>query len=280
VLQKSRTKVFCLCRNQVETALGSGVGMIKCQAVMRTALAWLVCCIGCAQTPEPQFDAASIKPSGPIQPGHFVGCKGGPGTDDPGRFTCGFTDLSGLIEDAYDIPYYRLSATNRLPETRFHLIATIPSGTSKEQFQRMMQNLLAERFKLEVHRESRETQMFRMVVGAGGPKLKPYVEGEPANVEDEKSLRTRTPGFYYHVQGKTMADFARLVSVQLGKPVTDATGLNGKYDFDLWWTFDEPPSDGPTMLSAIQSAGLKLESYKGQVEFVVVDHAEKMPAEN
>jgi uncharacterized protein (TIGR03435 family) len=250
---------------------------------MRAALALLVCCGGFAQTAGPQFDVASIKPSGPIENGHFVGYRGGPGTEDPGRYTCTYCDLGMLVESAYEIPYYRLSSTNRLPETRFHVVATVPEGSTPEQFHQMLRNLLADRFQLAVHRETREMETLRLVVAASGLKLKPYVEGEPAIIEDEKSFRTRAPGFYYRVQGRTMRDFADLMSGQLGKPVTDATGLNGKYDFDVWWSVDldtRSTTDAPTPEAAIRSLGLKLEPRKGPVEFIIVDHAEKMPSEN
>jgi uncharacterized protein (TIGR03435 family) len=188
-----------------------------------------------------------------------------------------------VITEAYGVPYYRLSGQNKLPATRFLIIATIPEGATREQFHQMLQNLLAERFKLSVHHETREMETLRLVVAAGGSKLKPDVEGEPAVVEDEKSLRNRAPGVYYRVQGRTMADFVDLMSGQLGKPVVDATGLTGKYDFDVWWSVDldtQSATGAPTPEAAIRSLGLKIEPRKEPVEFLVVDHAEKTPTEN
>jgi len=255
---------------------------------LRTVLVPLAFCAGLlGQTAGLVFDAASIKPSPPLDGSHgpiYVGSKGGPGTDDPGRYTCTFCDLSGLLSTAYDVPEYRLFSTDRLPADRFHVVATIPAGTTKEQFRLMLRNLLAERFKVTVHRESREMQVFLLSVAAGGPKLQAHVEAAPLPVEDQR--RNRTPGFYYKIQGKTMADFARVVEGQLRKPVTDATGLTGLYDFDVWWTFDElnpdasGTTDAPTLRSTIQSLGLKLESRKAPLDVVVVDHAEKLRTEN
>jgi uncharacterized protein (TIGR03435 family) len=150
----------------------------------------------------------------------------------------------------------------------------------------MLQNLLAERFKLTVHRESRELQTFRLVVAPGGPKLKAHIEGSPLGIDDGSSIKNRMPGFYYKIQGKTVADFAKVVEGQLRKPVTDATGLNATYDFDIWWGPDDldanprATTDAPTIRSAIQSLGLKLESGKAALEVVVVDHVEKLPIEN
>jgi uncharacterized protein (TIGR03435 family) len=98
--------------------------------------------------------------------------------------------------------------------------------------------------------------------------------------------RNRAPGYYYQLQGRTVGDFAKLVEGQLRRPVTDATGLNGKYDFDVWWTTDDlnadaqAPTDAPTLRSVIQSLGLKLESRKESVEVVVVDRVERLPTEN
>jgi uncharacterized protein (TIGR03435 family) len=239
------------------------------------------CLLG--QTAGPSFDAASIKISPPLDSSRgpiYVGWKGGPGTDDPGRYTCTFCDVASLVSQAYDVPEYRLVSPNRLPQERFHVIATIPRGTTGQQFRLMLQSLLAERFQLLAHREPREMQAFRLVVAPGGPHLKTYVEGEAAPSAGKTG--NRQPGVYYRVQGKTIAEFARLVEGQLHRPVTDATGLGGKYDFDLFWSedLDADPSDRPTMRSAIQSVGLKLESVKAPLDVVVIDRVEKLPVEN
>lgn len=164
-------------------------------------------------------------------------------------------------------------------------MATIPAGTTREQFQRMLRNLLAERFKLSLHRESREMQMFRLVVAAGGPALKADVDGAPPAAEKSKG-GNGAPRISYRVQGKTVADFSKLVEGQLRRPVTDATGLSGKYDFDIWWSPDDlnpdasATSDAPTLRSAIESLGLKLEMSKEPLEVVVIDHVERVPTEN
>jgi uncharacterized protein (TIGR03435 family) len=257
---------------------------------LRAAPVAMALCAGfCAYASELVFDAASIKPSppmdtrsGPIYPGP----KGGPGTEDPGRYWCNFCGVSELVSQAYDVPEYRIFSANRLPADRFHIVATIATETTREHFRVMLQNLLKDRFKLTVHRESREMQMFRLVVSSGGPKLKVHVEGAQSRVEDKNETRNRAPGVYYKVQAKTMADFTKVVEGQLRKPVTDGTGLEEKYDFDIWWTAnnqdaDAPAgTDSPTIYSAIRSLGLRLESRKGQIEVVVIDRVEKLPTEN
>lgn len=192
---------------------------------LRIAGLLFVACVAVAQSKEPEFEAASIKPSGPIENdgrSRFVGWKGGPGTDDPSRYTCTYCNVFMLIEDAYEIPYYRLANAGQWPDTRYHVIAAIPEGTTKAQFHRMLQNLLADRFKLAVHRETREMQTFRLLVADGGLKAKQYVEGEPRREPD-----LHEPGIYYKEQGRTMAEFAEFVAGYLAKPVIDATGLDG-----------------------------------------------------
>lgn len=256
---------------------------------MRFALLPAVVC-GCllAQSSGPAFDAASIKISPPLESTRgpiYFGAKGGPGTDDPVRYSCSFCTVGGLISEAFNVPDFRMSSASRLPDERFHVLATMPAETTREAFRLMLQNLLAERFKLTVHHESRDMQAFLLVVASGGPTLKTHVEGEPPPPPPDPK-KPRAPGFYYRVQGKTMADFAQLVEGQLRRPVSDATGLSGKFDFDVWWTMDDlsadaaAPPDAPTLRSAIQSLGLKLESQKGPVDVVVVDHVEKLPAAN
>jgi uncharacterized protein (TIGR03435 family) len=256
---------------------------------MRTVLALLalsICLL--AQTAGPSFDGASIKISPPLDSSSgpvYFGEKGGPETDDPGRYTCNFCSIGGLVSQAYDVPEYRLASANRLPREQFHVIATIPRGTTREQFRLMLQNLLAERFKLVAHREPREMQTFRLVVAPGGPTLKAHVEGEAPPPAANTNPANRVPGVYYRVQGKTIAEFAKLVEAQLQRRVTDATGLGGKYDFDLWWSEDldadpSAPADRPTIRSAIQSLGLKLETLKTPLDVVVVDRVEKLPVEN
>lgn len=153
-----------------------------------------------------------------------------------------------LIEDAYEIPFYQLPNADRLPNTLYHMIATIPEGTTKVQFRRMLQHLLAERFKLAVHRETREIQTLRLVVADGGLKVKPYVEGEPRREPD-----FRQPGIYYKEQGRTLAEFAEFLAGYFAKPMIDGTGLKGKYDFDAWFTMDPNDTVAPSIVSAIRS---------------------------
>jgi len=249
--------------------------LVESEAIMRAVAMVLISWAAFAQTQEPEFEAASIKPSGPIEQGRFVGWKGGPGTNDPGVYTYTFCTVELLIMRAYDVPYYRLSNTNRLPDTRFHVIAAVPTGTTKEQFLKMQQNLLADRFKLATHRETHETDTLRLLTAEGGIKLKAYVEGEPPMKRD-----MREPGIYYQEQGRTLAEFADFVAGYYAKPVINATGLDGKYDFNVWFSVGPDNSLAPSIGTAIRALGLRVESHKESLEMIVVDHVEKTPTEN
>ena len=102
-----------------------------------------------------------------------LGQQGGPGSGDPGRVTYTFSTIRDLMVDAYSVKRYQISGgPNWLDSERFDIVAKVPEGATKEQVKVMLQNLLAERFKLTLHRETKELPMYALVVGAKGPKLK------------------------------------------------------------------------------------------------------------
>jgi uncharacterized protein (TIGR03435 family) len=168
---------------------------------------------------------------------------------------------------------------------------------SFEQRRTMFQSILADRFKLAVHHETRELPIYVLTVAKGGPKFKPSVPDDPAAAPRRKGMMINN--------GKLTANdaqFSMLVTVlsrQLGRTVVDKTGLTGNYDFTLEWTPDEggppPPSrppdgssppaagapdPGASIFTALpEQLGLKLESTKAPVDVVVIDHIER-PAEN
>jgi uncharacterized protein (TIGR03435 family) len=80
-------------------------------------------------------------------------------------------------------------------------------------------------------------------------KVEEHVEGAAA-VKEGSPLRVSAPVIYYKGQGKTLADFASLLEGQLHKPVTDATGLNGKYDFNIWWVPENLDADPTAVIDA------------------------------
>ena len=160
-------------------------------------------------------------------------------------------------------------------------VAAIRKLSSKEQEQLtrdMLQSLLADRFQLRVHYESKMQPIYELVLAKGGSKLKPL----PA---EKKPGWGKIDRGEYRLHNKSITEFADGLSVWnvAGRAVVDKTGLIGNYDVDLKWTPDGQqgtPDSGPTLFTALEEQlGLKLEPAKGPVNTLVIDHVEK-PSEN
>jgi len=269
------------------------------------------------------FDAASVKPAPPLKPdaqGRTILPRpsGGPGTDDPARIRYPYMSLRMLLMTAYDVKTFQIAGPALLDTERFDISATMPPATTKEQFRTMLQNLLTERFKMTLHRETRELPMYALTVAKTGPKLKESTEAPAGDVDpatipppgkmgpDGFPILAIPPGapiVIFMINGrarmigqqKTMPDLADRLTGALSRPVIDATALKGKYDFTLTYSPEgmngpqPPPSEAsvaeaeplPDIFGAIQAQlGLKLEPKKGPVEMIVIDHIEKTPIEN
>jgi uncharacterized protein (TIGR03435 family) len=115
------------------------------------------------------FEVASIKPAPPAQSGRIMtGVRGGPGSDDPGQMTFTNASIGDLIQNAYDVKSYQVTGPGWLETARFDVIAKVPAGTTKENSRIMLQHLLADRFKLVLHRSSKEASIYALVVRRGG----------------------------------------------------------------------------------------------------------------
>src|SRR5260370_19868003 len=131
---------------------------------------------------SPTFEAASIKPAAPLSGmGMRVMMRGGPGSPDPGQITYSNVSLKNVVMTAYGVKGYQISGPKWLDSERFDIVAKIAMGATKEQFEMMLQNLLAERFKLAVQRETKDLPIYALVVGKGGPKLKESVDDSAAS---------------------------------------------------------------------------------------------------
>jgi uncharacterized protein (TIGR03435 family) len=172
----------------------------------------------------------------------------------------------------------------------------------------MMQDLLEERFKLKLHREVKQVNVFELTVAKGGPKLQPAKEGscvvfdrnnpppdpppgEPGPVLCGFVRRSASGGF--DIPGATMADLCRRLSSYVDRDIIDNTGLKGVFDVhldlapaDLGYPDAVPdpsspfaPGDGDAISFAVQKLGLQMRSAKGSAQFLVIDHVER-PSEN
>jgi uncharacterized protein (TIGR03435 family) len=281
--------------------------------MMRSRLLWMVGIVAIvgvlasgqsAQTPpSPTFEVASIKPN-----------KSGPGSIQraglqPGdRVTMTNVTLRILIQIAYPGPSEIVGGTDWVGSgpsgDRFDVNAKAEASASREQLQLMLRTLLADRFKLMVHTEPREEPVFILVFARGdhrlGPNLRPATvdcatiraRGTEPGAPDGCGTRTFVNALItgrMSVHGFGLDQIVVLLSRDAGRKVVDKTGLTGPFDCDLTWTpqnffqrsFDRErfpliDSDGPSIFTAVQEQlGLKLESTKGPVDVLVIDHVEQ-----
>jgi uncharacterized protein (TIGR03435 family) len=183
--------------------------------------------------------------------------------------------LRQLIERAYVVADDALFGPDWLGDNHFDVAAKIPADAPASQGRLMLQSLLAERFGLKVHRETRSVSGYAIIAGKNPPEMRE----KPAGVE----TKTNSGNGGLDGTNASMADLARLLAGRLGQSVQDQTGLKGVFDFNLEWSFDSArPEDRVfTILTAVeQKLGLKLRAQKVSVEVLAVDHAERVPTEN
>jgi uncharacterized protein (TIGR03435 family) len=241
---------------------------------------------------QPRFEAAAIRPA-PVPAPTVI--HGGPGSSDPGLATFENIDLFSLTAMAYGIRRYQLVAPDWMSTTRFNITARVPTGATIDDYRLMLQNLLAERFKLALHREQKEMQVAELVVAKTGPKLKESPPDPSAPVPDglqPPSPRAGPPPGYHgavnlNLPKVSMERFAALLSGLYDQPVIDRTGLIGIYDVKLHALAGanppavDAPNAPPPLIDAVQEQlGLKLVSKKSPVDVLVVDHMEKTSTEN
>ncbi len=243
---------------------------------MRTfACAIALCFRLSAQTPL-AFEAASVKPA-PADRGSAWYYRTPPG----GRVSISNAPLNVLIQNIYRVRSFQVSGGPPWIATeRWDIEATPGSNATPaitpEQRDEMFKSLLADRFHLVLHRETKELPVYDLVVAKGGSKLPPSGDEPGFGMSDTGSVTFKKT---------TVSTFANVLSGVLGRKVIDKTGLQGNFNADLHWTPDEradaqPDDAGPSIFTAIQEQlGLRLESSKGPVEVLVIDRAEK-PSEN
>lgn len=248
--------------------------------------------------PAQTFEVASIKPNASSD--HRVAIQIQPG----GRFVATGIPARILIGIAYNIRDFQIiNAPGWAFDERFDINAKAESSgdrLSMEQIRPMLKSLLAERFGLKGHEETKEMPVYTLVAGKGGHKLKPSVE-----TAGPQNRMFRMGRGQINAKGVSMAALAQQLAQQLGRPVTDKTGIEGNFDVELNWTpepgqgspFGGPPpgasggpggptalpvadSSGPTIYTAVQEQlGLRLESARGPVPVLVIEALQK-PTEN
>ena len=232
------------------------------------------------------FEAASVHAA---EPGNLKGVRGGcRGIDSKSNSSdgvilplgrCVITDgrLSHLIMIAWQLK--AISMIENAPDwviggdERFTIQAKAenPKATEAELLG-MLQNLLVERFQLKFHREDRQESGFSLVVAKGSPKLEKATEDDVTGIDPfRKDNPTRTISAHRY----SMPALASLLSAAGPGNVTDETGLADSYNFKLIWN----DTEGPSLFSALQQLGLRLEPHKFPVSYFVIETAQR-PGDN
>ena len=225
---------------------------------------------------RPAFEVASVKPN-----------RAGGGfaiNTPPGGVIATNTTLKFLVQQAYSVQDFQVSGgPGWLDTERYNIDAKAPSQVTGDQLMLMLQVLLENRFRLIVHRGTKEVPAYFLSVGKSGPKLH-----EPSSEGAANGFRMGTS----RLSGRrvSMSGLTDVLTQLLRHPVSNRTGLTGFFDLALEWSPDETqlrgPQDaigdsaGPSIFTAIQEQlGLKLESTKSPIDVLVIDKAEK-PSEN
>ena len=259
-----------------------------------------------AQAPSaqetPQFEVASVKPNKTGDNRVMLGMQPG------GRFTANNVSVRQLITNAYRLQSFQIvGGPGWLGTDRFDIVAKAAGDVPADQTQLMMRGLLAERFGLVAHMETREMPIYALVLahsdGKLGPKMKPstvdceamFAQGRgrgalppPPTPGQPMMCGMRIGPGSVAAGGMRVAQFASSLSPMTGRVVQDKTDLAGRYDFEMSWTPDQgvgpsgPPRDTPappagdagaSLFTSIQEQlGLKLESQRGPVDVLVIDN--------
>jgi uncharacterized protein (TIGR03435 family) len=276
-----------------------------------------------APAATPKFDVVSIRLCKDFNGGPGRGSGGGTPAATPGRLRMNCRSVQSLIGQAYrnDRSSPRGTPIEGGPawiDADLYTIEAEAEGAPDLSTMQgeMLQALLEDRFRLKIHRETRDVPAYALTVARGGPKLQPFQDGEctqhvagaPRPGPDEKpwcgtgGMRTvrNGPNLTWDVRGMSFLNFSVFFGIVLDRPVIDKTGITGVFDFHLEFAPDETtagpaspfgpiaapqttpsdPAGGPSIFTAFQNQlGLKLESSKAPAEFLIIDRVER-PSEN
>jgi uncharacterized protein (TIGR03435 family) len=291
--------------------------MVTPRALWLFGASAVLCCFGAgvfAQSPAtPTFEAASVKPNNSGDWRKSIGPAPG------GRFLAINSTLRDLIPFAFGIPQQSASfriigGPKWIDEDHFDITATVNGTWTPQQMSGMLQALLTERFKLLAHRETREMPTFSLLMMSPSPAFgrklrrsevdqaacdarraaiqrREVIPPDPPGAKPVCGTGRTVPGTITAV-GWSMDRLTSALGPFVDRVVSDRTRLTGLYDFELTWTPERMPQvppdappvnidpNGPSIFTALQEQlGLKLESTKGPVEVVVIDHVEH-PTEN
>jgi uncharacterized protein (TIGR03435 family) len=279
------------------------------------ALLSSIAAFGQSPSARPEFEVASIKKSAPATPGQVnIGVH-----IDGAMVRCSSLPMRSYIRMAYRVNDYQVLGPDWLAAENFDIAAKLSDGATRAQLPEMIQSLLADRFKLVLHRGKKEFPVYALVVAKNGPKLKESPPDSSAEASpgakgsvDINITTGRGGGVIDMGNGSsigygrdrleakkvTLSALAGAVERLLDRPVVDMTGIGGTYDFSLEYSWDEVRSlvrstsggatelpananaPGNSIFTSLAAFGLKLEARKAPIEVIVVDRIERTPTEN
>jgi uncharacterized protein (TIGR03435 family) len=265
-----------------------------------------------APAPRSEFEVASVKPSAQLTPdaGLNIGVH-----IDGAMVRCTYLSLLNYLNMAYDVKDYQIIGPDWMASEHFDIVAKRPDGVEGEKALRgMMASLLEDRFKITMHRETRDLPAYALVVGKGGLKIKelppdPDADNSKVDVSVTGGGRGGTTinlggGSYLSYNMNTMTakkvtfpSIMDSLSKFLDRPVVDMTGLTGRYDFTLDYSAAElrnlvrasgadasmiPDFGDPaiSIFTSVETLGLKLEPRKTPVPAIIIDSVQKTPTAN
>jgi uncharacterized protein (TIGR03435 family) len=240
------------------------------------------------------FDVASVKRQTDVVPGGGVTFAARPG----GRLVVLNNPVTNLIGNAYGVRRHQLvGGPEWIDSDRYDIQAKAAGDAPRADLMVMLQSLLEDRFKLKVHRETREMPIYVMTVAKGGLKMPPSRDGgciviDPRNPPPPLAPgQVRLPGCgnnliranSWNATAVDMTGAAAALVAVLGRSVVDKTGATGKYDIHVEWTPDQAPTGadaagntGTSLFTVLaEQLGLKVESARGPVDVLVIDHVER-----
>jgi uncharacterized protein (TIGR03435 family) len=230
---------------------------------------------------SPAFEAATIRPSQGDARRSVLGVN-------PGNLVMTGYDLSRCLQWAYELQPEQIEGPDWVRETRFDIVAKSADPVDEEQLRLMLRSLLAERFGMKLHSETRVIPTYEIVLAKDGPRL--HDSGGKDASKLVVSARKGDPQFSKDktgliAEGATISDIAGKLSEPLQRPVVDKTGLTGNYDLRIDTTGYLLNGEGSDPLSLIFTAferqlGLKIVAGKDPVEFLVIDAINQTPVAN
>jgi uncharacterized protein (TIGR03435 family) len=228
-----------------------------------------------AQTATPAFEVASIRATDQTKGKETI-------EHVPGSLIAHYARMKALIKWAYNVQEYQVAGPGWLEEARFDVSAKTSTPAPEVDLRLMLQTLLADRFKLSSHRETKELPALVMTVPKTGHKLQAPGSGDQA-FDTGKLRLTATDA--------PLSQLTDFLSRELRMPIVDQTGLTGRFNYTLdinKYVTEEmqrgpgPPPEAPNIIARAfqEQLGLKLESKKTPIEMIIVDHIEKAPTEN